>query len=361
MEEAQKRSLALPVDSVILNGKYRLKHLLHQRPRVNLYLGQRLPSQDEHAEPETLVTIRELVLTGLPTRVRGQIEEAAFEEFVSPLAPGSARLAGVSDRTYTFGGRHYLVMQLPRARAGGHIQVMTLTELLLGQREWPEWLDERAGLAWGIQLCRIVARCHRLGYILADLDPTIILVDGTGSAEWVPVLLAAWPPAPHFWPSLPASMTPAQYVSHIFAPAMLSPHNPFAAPETFAGIFDERADVYTLGALLYLLLTHYAPPAVMLRQGGAGRDWPAASGLYSSTGLEQIELIHPRLFNPILSPGLEDILLRALALEPAQRYPSAFALCEALEAIDLKQGGVTGGVKPRISHVSKAFGWLHRA
>ncbi len=364
MEEAKKRSLALPVDSVILDGKYRLKQLLHQRHRVNLYLGQRLPLQDwalqVHEEPETLVAIRELVFTGLPADVRAQIEQAAFEEFVSPVVLGSPRLSGAGDRMYTHAGRHYLVMPLQQARPARHSQAITLAELLLSERDWPAWLDMQTALGWGIQLCRIIARFHRLGSVLGDLDPTTVLVDRTGTAEWAPVLLVAWPPAPHFWPFLPVFMTPAQYVSHIFAPAILPPDNPFGAPETCAGTYDERADVYTLGALLYLLLTRYAPPAAMWRQGGTGRSGPATSILYSSTVLEQIELIPPRLFNELLPPELEGILLRALALEPAQRYPSAFALAEALEAVAMSHDAPSAAARRKVPHVSKASGWFSK-
>ena len=76
---------------VILEGRYRIVQLLYRRPRLNLYLGRRLPAQQrsgkepgngERAEP--LVAIRELVLDGLPQSVQAQIEAAAFEEFIPP-------------------------------------------------------------------------------------------------------------------------------------------------------------------------------------------------------------------------------------------------------------------------------------
>src|SRR5581483_3274241 len=54
--------------TLILQGRYRIARLLHARPRVNLYLGYRLPAQHgqqtEPVAPE-LVAIRELVLAGL--------------------------------------------------------------------------------------------------------------------------------------------------------------------------------------------------------------------------------------------------------------------------------------------------------
>src|SRR5947209_1081970 len=121
------RDSALPDGSTILGGQYRLVQLLHQRPRVNLYLGRRLSRQDDttqqaegnddcEEEREPLVAIRELVLTGLSAQARRQVEQAAFEEFVSPTVLGSPRLPGAGDRVRSEGDRHYLIMQLRRAR-----------------------------------------------------------------------------------------------------------------------------------------------------------------------------------------------------------------------------------------------------
>src|SRR5437763_16766902 len=91
---------ALPEGSTIIGGQYRLIELLHQRPRVNLYLGRRL-SQRHNISPqdEPLVAIRELVLTDLNPQLRKQIEQAVFEEFVSPTTvPGIPRLPGAIER-----------------------------------------------------------------------------------------------------------------------------------------------------------------------------------------------------------------------------------------------------------------------
>src|SRR6266567_1331457 len=86
----------LPPESTILSGRYRLMQILHQRPRLNLYLGRRVhpPSSlhhgiQHHSGQEPLVAIRELILTGLSPQLRIQIEWAASEEFISPIVLGS--------------------------------------------------------------------------------------------------------------------------------------------------------------------------------------------------------------------------------------------------------------------------------
>src|SRR5206468_9068579 len=108
------------------------------------------------------------------------------------------RLPGAGDRTCIEGDRHYLVMQLRHTRAPQPAHAITLTDLL-SHLPWPLWLDISTALAWAIQLARLVARLHRLGVVLGDLDPTTVLVDKDTAAPWAPVLLISWPPAPQFW------------------------------------------------------------------------------------------------------------------------------------------------------------------
>ena len=105
-----------------------------------------------------------------------------------------------------------------------------------------------------------------------------------------------------------------------------------------SGIYDERSDVYSLGAILYLLLTHYAPSAAIYRiqafQGRHGGETDAVARHPMMLGEDDgIELIAPHHLYHGVSPAMEQVVLRALELDPARRYPTAFALVEALEGI----------------------------
>ncbi|MDQ2884675.1 MAG: hypothetical protein M3Y39_01155 [Chloroflexota bacterium] len=326
---------------VILEGRYRIVQLLYKRPRLNLYLGRRLPAQQrsekesgngERAEP--LVAIRELVLDGLPEAVRAQIEAAAFEEFVSPVTSGSARLPVDGDRVWIEGERHYLVKQLYDQKRALQAGVLTLDELLLSRREWPAWLSIETALNWGAQLCRIVARLHRLHMLPGYLDPTTILVSDTEDASWAPILLPSWPPPLDFWQSADI----AALCQGIFPINGLPAYNAFIAPELLSGTYDERSDVYALGAILYLLLTHYAPSAAIYRIQ-ASHDRHGEKARFGVPHLiplgegDGLELIAPHHLHNRVSPALEQVLLRALELDPGRRYPTVFALVEALEGI----------------------------
>ncbi|HEV2580319.1 MAG TPA: hypothetical protein VGT44_05655, partial [Ktedonobacteraceae bacterium] len=258
------------------------------------------------------------------------------------------RLPGVGDRIAVEHERHYLVMQLRPAREervarqgrqGETAAVaVSLAELLLKHQQWPEWLDVEAAYEWGVQLCRIVARLHRMGVTLGDLDPATILVNSGGPSSWAPVLLVSWPPAQQFWDGS------REEYARIFPIAESLSENAFAAPETLAGQADERSDVYSLGALLYLFFTRYAPASAALRQPversasqQSGHLPRLHNGLYNGSAFEAhsgMALVPPHLFNSLISPRLEALLLRALALAQAERFPTVFALVEALESLD---------------------------
>jgi hypothetical protein len=73
-----------------------------------------------------------------------------------------------------------------------------------------------------------------------------------------------------------------------------------------------------------------------------------------------MELIPPHLFNHRIPVALEHILLRALALNPAERYPTAFDLVEALEAVELQSETISTPAGSKAPGVTKIIEWLKR-
>ncbi|HEX9133023.1 MAG TPA: hypothetical protein VF844_12090, partial [Ktedonobacteraceae bacterium] len=331
----------LPNGAILIQGKYRIVRLLHRRPRLNLYLAERTNDQSRNGKgPQLrpLVAIRELVLAGLTSELSKQIDRAAFEEFAAPMLFGSPHLPGVGHRVCVENERHYTVMQLRQVRGKQHAIAVSLAELLLHQPRWPAWLDIDTARSWGIQLSRIVARLHRMGVTLGDLHPATILVDPQSAAEWAPVLLVCWPPPSRFWSTSTSSTQSVQELSaQVFPIARVSADNAFAAPETFNDTHDERSDVYSLGAILYLLLTRYAPVTAMQRmragQHTVSNEKQGERGLSGGSFVSECkELIPPHLFNRHITLTLEQVVVRALSLNPIDRYSSVAALLEALES-----------------------------
>ena len=93
----------------------------------------------------------------------------------------------------------------------------------------------------------------------------------------------------------------------------------YAAPEQLSGReVDGRADLYAVGVVLYEMLTGAVPfdaDNLMKLMSMILSDHPRS----------------PRQINPSISPVVEQILLKAISRDPADRYRSAREMAEALE------------------------------
>jgi serine/threonine protein kinase len=84
---------------------------------------------------------------------------------------------------------------------------------------------------------------------------------------------------------------------------------------------DKRTDLYNLGGLLYEMLTGVIP---------FQNDNPWAALNARVTG----DPVAPRKLNPELSAQAEEIVLRALQRDPADRYASAAAMKAEIDTVD---------------------------
>src|SRR6185369_671152 len=93
----------------------------------------------------------------------------------------------------------------------------------------------------------------------------------------------------------------------------------YMAPEQCQGhAYDRRADIFSLGVILYELVTG-------TRLFWADNDVASLHRVLSGT------VPRPRKVKPQIASALEDILMTAVAHDATRRYPTALALATALE------------------------------
>ena len=103
--------------------------------------------------------------------------------------------------------------------------------------------------------------------------------------------------------------------------------SPFRAPEQASGgAADARTDVYALGAVLYTLLAQRPPQVV------------------------RGEVLAPSRFNPDVPPAMDAVVVKALALDPGERYPDVKAFLVAFGAITLVPMLTKAQTTPDIVH-----------
>ncbi|WP_233601296.1 serine/threonine-protein kinase [Corallococcus sp. AB038B] len=153
-----------------------------------------------------------------------------------------------------------------------------------------------------------VHAAHQAGLIHRDLKPGNILVERTPDGRLLPYVV-------DFGLAHDATTRGATATGSVMGtPPYMSPEQ--ARGEV--GRLDRRADVYSLGATLYHLLTG-EPPI------------PGANNLEVLNRIPTEEPVPPRARVPGLSADLEAIVLKCLEKDRSARYDSARALAEDLE------------------------------
>jgi len=242
--------------------------------------------------------------------------------------PGIVPVYGLGSDTE---GRPFYAMRLVKGEHLGHA-IRTFHEALKSGRQRYGDVEFLSLIDRLIDVCQAIRYAHSRGVLHRDLKPANILVGRYGETLVIDWGLARL----HSEKSLPVdpeeplsdrATRPLQVRSGSDAaptmPGSFIGTPGYASPEQTQGQverLDQRSDVYSLGAILYHILTGRAPT-----------DRPGVS-------LEELldDTIHGRIVVPhrvqsALPRGLSAIAMKALALDPANRYQTVGKLIEELE------------------------------
>jgi serine/threonine protein kinase len=277
----------LPLEAgAVIGGHYRVAGLINTGGFGSVYRGIAL------SEGNRPCAIKE-TYDVTPAARRQALMEAAILFTVK-----SDHLPQVYD-AFEENGRFYLVMQLIE---GQNCSQMVKTH------GGP--FSEQEVLGWLLPIADVLQELHGRNppVLHRDIKPANIILTPQGQAVLVDFGLT------RLYDPSTQTQTMARAVSEGFSPL-----------EQYIGQTSPQSDIYALAATMYFLLTAQVPPASVARS-------------------MQDTLVPPRQLNPRLTPKVEHALLKAMAVNAEQRFPSMQEFVHALRA-----PGFTGYAEPTIS------------
>lgn len=219
------------------------------------------------------------------------------EEFIRRFKNETKAIAVLSHKNIvkvfdvSFGDRiQYIVME--------YIDGITLKEYINHQHEIP-WKE---AVHFTVQILQALQHAHSKGIVHRDVKPQNIMLLQDGSIKVTDFGIA------RFSNTEPRTMT---------GKAIGSVH--YIAPEQARGdVTDGKADIYSVGVMLYEMLTGTLP-------------FEAESAVSVAIMQLQNDPKPLREINDKIPEGLEEITLKAMRKDPKQRYASADEMLDAIE------------------------------
>jgi len=282
----------------VLNQLYRVVRLLGSGAMGNVYLVERIKDGKEFVVKELLFTEE----TGMNVYTAREIFFREAEFMVNFKHHSIPAMYGI----FSQDGKDYLVMD--------YVEGRTLEEIITSSSS-P--IPEDMAIKWTIELAKILDYLHNFFHkpvVYRDLKPSNIIITPEGSVKLVDFGIARY-------------YNPDKHTDTF---SFGSPG--YAAPEQYKGKGQSspQTDIFGLGVILFQMLTKYDPT------------------------LKPFTFPSMKSLNPQVSTGLEEIVTRAIQLNPIKRYISMAEFYETLK----KYSGVktdsysyiSSSVPPRSRH-----------
>jgi non-specific serine/threonine protein kinase/serine/threonine-protein kinase len=252
-------------------------------------------------------------------------------------------IARIHDAGTTDTGQPFFVMELLDGQA--------ITDYCEGRG-----LDARARLGLFLQVCEAVQHAHHKGVIHRDLKPSNVIVTDADSGPLARVIdfgiaKAVDPDAD--------GRELTRHRGFVGTPSYMSPEQ--VAGETI----DTRSDVYSLGALLYRLLTGTTPldldatsPAEAERRIREETPPTPSSRVMTASAGVGLGVVDRKVLRRELRGGLDWSLLKALAKDRERRYATPAELAEDIRCF-LEHRPLRAG-PPSMAYRARVFAVRHR-
>jgi beta-lactam-binding protein with PASTA domain/tRNA A-37 threonylcarbamoyl transferase component Bud32 len=261
----------------VLAGRYRIETAVGEGGMAKVFRGQ---------DQVLGRTVAVKVLA--PEYARdGQFVQRFRREAQSAAALNHPNVVSVFD-TGSDGPVHYIVMEFVEGR--------TLRDVLAAGR-----LHPRRAAEVGESLCRALASAHKQGLVHRDVKPGNVMLTPSGEVKVMDFGIAR----------VTTGEALTQTATVLGTASYFSPEQAKGEP------VDARSDVYSAGCVLFEMLTGQPP---------FSGDSPVSIAYKHVREDPQL----PSQLNPDVSSGLDAVVMKAMAKNPANRYQTATEMAEDL-------------------------------